>query len=150
MPFSTKLGIGKPRAIAAWLGPTKLSRAILFATITNVVAYLPFLMLSGDTGKFLYSLPIVMTCALLSSRIVSMTFVPHLGYYLMRAGKPLPTIEYRRTHGVTGIYYRIGTYALAHRKTLVAFSVFFLGGGLVAGQHLRSAFFRRMFNILLI
>ena len=51
-----ELGMGQPAAIAAWLGPTKLERAILFATITNVVAYLPFLMLTGDTGKFLYSL----------------------------------------------------------------------------------------------
>ena len=41
------------RIIAAWLGPTKLARAILYATITNIVAYLPFLMLSGDTGKFM-------------------------------------------------------------------------------------------------
>ncbi len=114
-----ELGMGKPAAIAAWLGPTKLSRAILFATITNIVAYLPFLMLTGDTGRFLYSLPIVMTCALVASRIVSMTFIPQLGYYLMRPGKPLPPIEYRRTHGVTGLYYKLGHYALEHRKAFV-------------------------------
>jgi multidrug efflux pump subunit AcrB len=136
-----ELGVGRPRAIAAWLGPTKLGRAILFATITNVVAYLPFLMLSGDTGKFLYSLPIVMTCALVASRIVSMTFVPHLGYYLMRPGKPLPPIEYRRTHGITGWYYRLGEHALTHRKVLVLCSFAFLGAGLMIGHRLRSAFF---------
>ena len=42
---------------AAWLGPTKLARAILYATATNIIAYLPFLMLTGSTGDFLYSLP---------------------------------------------------------------------------------------------
>jgi multidrug efflux pump subunit AcrB len=31
-----ELSSGTPRATAAWLGPTKLSRAILFATITSV------------------------------------------------------------------------------------------------------------------
>jgi multidrug efflux pump subunit AcrB len=136
-----ELGMGQPPAIAAWLGPTKLARAILFATITNIVAYLPFLMLTGDTGRFLYSLPIVMTCALVASRIVSMTFVPHLGYYLMRPGKPLPPIEYRRTHGITGAYYRLGHYALEHRKAFVGGSLLFLAGGVVIGQQLRSAFF---------
>ena len=82
-----ELAAGKPRGIAAWLGPTKLATAILYATITNIVAYLPFLLLSGTTGQFLYSLPVVMTCSLVASRIVSMTFIPLLGYYLLR-GRP--------------------------------------------------------------
>lgn len=136
-----ELGMGRPAAIAAWLGPTKLERAILFATITNIVAYLPFLMLTGDTGRFLYSLPVVMTCALVASRIVSMTFIPQLGYYLMRPGKPLPPIEYRRTHGVTGLYYKLGHYALEHRKVFVGCSFLFLAGGILIGTQLRSAFF---------
>ena len=79
-----ELAAGKPRGIAAWLGPTKLATAILYATITNIVAYLPFLILIGTTGQFLYSLPVVMTCSLVASRIVSMTFIPLLGYYLLR------------------------------------------------------------------
>ena len=47
------LSEGHPPVIAAWLGPTKLAHAILFATITNIVAYLPFLALTGTTGEFL-------------------------------------------------------------------------------------------------
>ena len=45
-----------------------------------------------------------------------MTFIPQLGYYLMRPGKPLPPVEYRRTHGMTGLYYKLGHYAREHRK----------------------------------
>ena len=70
--------------IAAWLGPTKLATAILYATITNIVAYLPFLMIKGRLGEFLYSLPVVLACSLVASRLVSMTFIPLLGYYLLR------------------------------------------------------------------
>ncbi|MFZ1886535.1 MAG: efflux RND transporter permease subunit [Candidatus Binataceae bacterium] len=136
-----ELGIGHPAGIASWLGPTKLERAILFSTITNIVAYLPFLLLSGDTGNFLYSLPIVMTCALVASRIISMTFIPQLGYYLMKPGKPLPPIEYRRTHGFTGLYYATGHYALEHRKTFVACSMLFLLAGFLIAKQLRSAYF---------
>src|SRR5262249_3929890 len=67
--------------IPAWLGPTKLATAILFATITNIVAYLPFLGLPDDSGRFIFSLPIVLACSLVASRIVSMTFIPLLSYY---------------------------------------------------------------------
>ena len=31
---------GSSRSVAAWLGPTKLATAILYATISNIVAYL--------------------------------------------------------------------------------------------------------------
>src|SRR4029079_16700323 len=46
------LAAGHPPQVAAWLGPTKLATAIMYATVTNIVAYLPFLLLTGDTGKF--------------------------------------------------------------------------------------------------
>jgi len=78
------LAEGLPRGHAAWIGPTRLARAILYATATNIIAYLPFLALEGNTGDFLRTLPIVMTAALVASRLVSMTFIPMLGYYLLR------------------------------------------------------------------
>ena len=56
-----------------------------------------------------------------------MTFIPLLGYYLMRPAKkkPLP-IEYRRTQGLTGYYYRIGHWCLEHRWLMLAASFVFL------------------------
>ena len=42
-----ELAAGQPRGLAAWFGPTKLATAIVYATITNIVAYLPFLLLPG-------------------------------------------------------------------------------------------------------
>ena len=49
------LAEGYPSLVAAWLGPTKLATAILYATVTNIVAYVPFLLVTGTTGEFLYS-----------------------------------------------------------------------------------------------
>jgi multidrug efflux pump subunit AcrB len=136
------LGLGHKPVVAAWLGPTKLATAILFATITNIVAYLPFLMLSGDMGRFMTTLPIVMTCSLVASRIVSMTFIPLLGYYLLRPGKkaPLP-MEERRKRGFASRYYRLGRWAIEHRWRAFGASVAFLiVGFLIAGQ-LKSQYF---------
>lgn len=74
--IKNQLGAGLPPLTASWVGPTKLIVAIIFATITNIVAYLPFLTLPGGTGEFLYSLPIVLTCSLVSALIVAMVFIP--------------------------------------------------------------------------
>jgi multidrug efflux pump subunit AcrB len=136
------LAEGHPGIVSAWLGPTKLATAIMFATITNIAAYLPFLMLTGDTGSFLYSLPIVMACALVSSRLVSMTFIPLLGYYLLRRGdKPEPSVEERRQRGFTAFYARVATFAIEHRRKVLIGSFAFLLLGFILGKQLRSQFF---------
>ncbi len=137
-----QLQAGQPSIIAAWLGPTKLATAILYATVTNIVAYLPFLMLSGNTGLFIVSLPIVLTCSLVSSRLVSMTFIPLLGYYLLRPSKkPEVPLHERRTKGFAGWYYRIGRSAIEHRKQVLVGSFAFLALGLVIGGLLKPQFF---------
>ena len=140
---SIKRGIaeGHPNVVASWLGPTKLATAILFATITNIAAYIPFLMLTGTMGEFLYSLPIVMTCSLVASRLASMTFVPLLGYYLLRPDKkPEKPIELRRTTGFTGWYARTAKAAMEHRWKVFAGSLAFLAVGALFMSQLKTAF----------
>src|SRR6516225_7865615 len=136
------LAEGHPRIVAPWLGPTKIATAIMYATITNIVAYLPFLMLTGTTGEFIYSLPVVMTCALVASRLASMTFIPLLGYYILRPDKtPEKPIEERRTTGFTGKYAQVAKFAIEHRwKVTVASLAFLLLGGYLFRQ-LKTSFF---------
>lgn len=137
-----ELAAGIPRLHAAWLGPTKLARAILYATATNIIAYLPFLMLTGSTGDFLRSLPIVMTAALVSSRLASMTFIPLLGYYLLRPHKtPEPSLEEKRQRGFYGGYYRLAGLAIRWRWAVLALSLVFLGGSFFLATKLKSQFF---------
>ena len=133
---------GHPPVVAAWLGPTKLAHAILFATITNIVAYLPFLMLSGATGQFLYSLPVVLGASLVASRLVSMTFIPLLGYYILRPSrKSTPPIEQRRQQGFSGWYYRLGRKAIQHRWKVALGSLVFLVLGGMIGKTLKTQYF---------
>jgi multidrug efflux pump subunit AcrB len=134
------LADGQPPVVAAWLGPTKLAGAIMYATVTNIVAYLPFLLLTGDTGKFMYSLPVVIACSLVASRLVSMTFIPLLGYYLLRP-KAEPPMEERRKTGFASWYYRVGTWAIEHRWRVVAGSFVFLVLGGIVGKQLKQQFF---------
>ena len=131
-----ELDNGTPRDFAAWIGPTKLARAILFATITNIVAYLPFLLISGDVGNFIYSLPIVLGCSLVASRIVSMTFIPLLGRALLRPQKkkPGPTALLRS-------YRALVAWCIRRRYRVLAGSlgIFVVAG--VFGTQLRDSFF---------
>ncbi|MDX2032060.1 MAG: efflux RND transporter permease subunit [Blastocatellia bacterium] len=137
-----ELAAGHPPGIAAWLGPTKLANAILFATLTNIVAYLPFLMISGDMGRFLYALPVVTTITLVASRVVTMTFIPLLGAYLLRPGKrPDRTIEERRSRGFSGLYYRVGGFGIDHRWMVLLASTLILVGGLFLFTRLESQLF---------
>jgi multidrug efflux pump subunit AcrB len=133
---------GQSRLDAAWLGPTKLARAIVYATATNIIAYLPFLLLNGSTGDFLRSLPIVMTAALVSSRLASMTFIPLLGYVLLRpAKKKESTIEEKRERGFYGFYYRLSGLAIRHRWIVFGFSICFLVIGALLATTLKTQFF---------
>jgi multidrug efflux pump subunit AcrB len=141
------LALGHKRSVAAWLGPTKLATAILYATITNIVAYLPFLLIKGSTGEFLYTLPVVLACSLIASRLVSMTFIPLLGYYLLRP-KAEKTIEERRQKGFAAQYYRLGTWAINHRwKVMAGALAFLLLGGVIMSQ-LRTQYFPKDLSYL--
>ena len=144
-----ELGSGSPRDLASWIGPTKLAKAIIFATITNIVAYLPFLMLTGDTGFFLYSLPVVMTCTLVASVIVSFTFIPLIAYYLIRPPKTAEEpMSKRRTHGFAGVYYKIGDFALGHRWAVFGGSLVILVLGGVFFTRLKPQFFPKDLSYL--
>ncbi|HYO91733.1 MAG TPA: efflux RND transporter permease subunit, partial [Pyrinomonadaceae bacterium] len=141
------LAAGHKPLIAAWLGPTKLATAILYATITNIVAYLPFLMLTGTTGEFIYSLPIVLACSLIASRLISMTFIPLLSYYLLKPKSETP-IEERRKRGFAARYYRLGMWAINHRWKVMAGSLVFLLLGGVLMTQLKTQFFPKDLSYL--
>ncbi len=87
--INRELALGQPRAAAAWLGPLRLKRPMLFATLINMVAFLPLALLPGDKGAFIMALPIVVSLALVAAQIVAVTFTPLIGYYLLRGQKGL-------------------------------------------------------------
>jgi multidrug efflux pump len=142
--INREIAHGQTRARAAWLGPYRLRRPILFATVINVVAFLPLVLLPDDKGAFIYSLPVVVTIALIASRIVSLTFVPLLGYHFLRGQKGLESGGELRRLPVLGwvdrllqallpIYRRLLTWSLAHpvRVLVPAYGLLALSFGLV-------------------
>ena len=137
-----ELAQGKSRSVAAWLGPTKLSRAILYATITNIAAYLPFLLLTGDVGRYIYSLPVTIACSLVASRLASMTFIPLLSYYLLKP-KAEPEANALRERGFGKWYSRAVGLAIGNRWKVLAYSSAALVLGAFFAIRLHQQFFPR-------
>ena len=147
-----ELAEGKPHIIAAWLGPHKLRRPILFGTIINICAFLPLLLIPGDDGAFIVALPIVVTLALAASRLVSMTFIPLLGYYVLRGQKglehggelrsllPFGWVD-RLLLAVLPAYKRLLHAGIAHPVVAVIIAYGLLGLSLLAFPLIKSEFF---------
>jgi multidrug efflux pump subunit AcrB len=120
--INREMAHGAPRHVAAWLGPEKLARAIRYATVTNCVAFLPLLLITGLTGEYIYSLPIVITASLVSSRVVSMTFIPLLGYCMLRGQPGLEAGLAREARGYrfARLYNAFSEYCLRYKWTSLA------------------------------
>jgi multidrug efflux pump subunit AcrB len=138
------LNTGQPARIAAWLGPTRLATAILFATLTNIAAYLPLLLVTGTSGEFIYSLPVVLACSLVASRITSMTFIPLLGYYLLRPSSSVQTVTTHRG----GLYFRVLSTLIEHRWLTFGAAVLLLAAGGFAVRGLKVQFFPKDLSYL--
>jgi len=143
-----ELAGGHPPPIAAWLGPTKLAKAILFATLTNIAAYLPLLAMTGRVGQFIHSLPIVITASLVSSRIISMTFVPLLGLYILRPTAKRSAASASRQEKVIDSYYRVGSWAIRHRWMVLGSSLVLLASSCLIVRGLTVMFFPKDLSYL--
>ena len=85
--INRELHLGEPRLRATWLGPLHLRHPMVFGTLINIFAFLPLLMLTGDKGEFMKSLPAVISISLMAAFLVSITFTPLISYYVLRGQK---------------------------------------------------------------
>jgi multidrug efflux pump subunit AcrB len=75
---------GMERTEAAWRGTQQVAISMLTATLTTMAAFLPLLIIPGEVGEFIYSLPIVVSVALLFSWVYSLTVNTLFCYWFVR------------------------------------------------------------------
>lgn len=81
-------------------GVKEVGIPILTSSLTTVASFLPLAMMNGDAGKFVKTLPVLVSVALAGSYITSLTVVPALGHLLYRQparDKPVKTESSRFT-----------------------------------------------------
>ncbi|MBX0299496.1 efflux RND transporter permease subunit [Cryobacterium sp. 1639] len=81
---------GADRAETIVRAVREVAGAITASTITTVTVFLPISFVGGSTGELFRPFALTVTIALLASLLVSLTIVPVLAYWFLRAPKPAP------------------------------------------------------------
>jgi len=123
------LGKGHARRDAAVGATEQIGWAIVSATVTTVLAFLPIVLNRSVSGTFIRSMPLTVIFALSASLFISLTLTPFLSSKFLKIRKPGEHGLFRRIlqSFIEGRYRGLLGAALRHPKiTLVIATVIFL------------------------
>ncbi|MFJ5802954.1 efflux RND transporter permease subunit [Streptomyces decoyicus] len=145
------LGYGEERREAILSAVKEVSGAITSSTLTTVAVFLPIGVVGGMVGALFGSFSLTVTVALLSSLIVSLTVVPVLSFWFLRAPEiPEGTTqddlrreaeEKEAKSPLQRLYVPVLRFATRRRITSLAIAVVILLGTFGMGPLLKTNFF---------
>lgn len=94
--------MGKDKYTAARDGALEMYPAVLTATATTIFAFLPILLMTGEVGKFMQILPIMISILLLSSLFEAFFFLPLHAKDILKVSK-----GERKSHKVWNYNYKL-------------------------------------------
>jgi multidrug efflux pump subunit AcrB len=137
---------GLERTEAAWRSASDLAIPVLTSTLTVAAAFLPLAMLPGNMGEYMFALPVTVIAALACSSVVAMFLTPILCLRFIKQGLDTtarperPDYKARFLNGLQRTYDRAIDYAMAHRRTTMAFAVGAVAAGGLLGASLDQRF----------
>ncbi|WP_435604065.1 efflux RND transporter permease subunit [Streptomyces sp. bgisy130] len=144
------LGYGEERREAILSAVKEVSGAITSSTLTTVAVFLPIGVVGGMVGALFGSFSLTVTVALLASLIVSLTVVPVLSYWFLRApeipeGSDPEELRRRAEEKETRsplqrLYVPVLRFATRRRVTSVVIAVVILLGTFGMGPLLKTNF----------
>ncbi|MGM0519044.1 MAG: efflux RND transporter permease subunit [Campylobacterota bacterium] len=96
------LEMGKDKFTAARDGAVEMYPAVLTATATTIFSFLPILLMTGEIGKFMQVLPIMITILLISSLVEAFFFLPLHAKDILKVSK-----EDRKSHKIWDFNYKL-------------------------------------------
>jgi len=120
---------GYSRQEAAIAGTSQIGWAVVSATTTTVLAFIPIIMIGDMTGDFIRSMPVTVVYILTASLLVSLTMTPFFATRILRTSQFQRTSRFRRflDHFIETRYRSSLNYALSHpAKILIAALIVFL------------------------
>ncbi len=84
---------GEPNLNAAVKGTGQIAWAIVSATATTILAFIPIIMMQDVSGDFIRSMPVTVIYTLLASLLVALTFTPYLSTKILRKKKKDSAIQ---------------------------------------------------------
>ncbi|MDI5938528.1 efflux RND transporter permease subunit [Micromonospora sp. DH15] len=144
------LGYGEDRRSAVLSAVREVASAVTSSTLTTVAVFLPIALVGGFVGVLFGSFAITVSAAMLASLLVSLTVVPVLAYWFLKApadAAGVPADEYRarveereRQGLLPRVYLPVIRWAVGHRKTVLAGAVALLAATVVMAGGLKTTF----------
>lgn len=131
---------GMDRKEAFKIASQRMALPIISSTATTLASFVPLLWWPGQTGQYMYGLPLTLIVTLSASIIVSLVFIPTIGSVYgkqLKVGEDnlsliIKNSEYEKLKGMEKIYYYIINYSINNvKKTLFVlflFSISVIGG----------------------
>ncbi len=144
---------GRPFLVAAIEGAQEIAGPIIFAVLTNIVAFLPLVFVPGAAGKFFLNIPAV-TIAVFSVSLIESLFI--LPAHLSRQNTPSrlwqtlnrPRLVFGRLLEafIRRVYHPLLQTAIVHRYTtlMTGIAALLLALGAIGGGHLQFSFMPRI------
>ena len=148
----SRLERGEDRREACIDTGRSLAVPLLTSSLTTILAFLPMLLMDGQTGEYAFSLPMVVVLLLLSSWFLSMYVTPAMCFWFMKVkpvaqaavkagGSPPQADEAAYTGGFYRVYRGLLERILSLRILVSAAAVAaILLGGFIASQLVREFF----------
>jgi len=110
---------GMDKREAAYKGSIEMAKPIILASLTTLFAFIPMLMISGEMGKFIMLIPIMVSFLIIASLIEVFIFMPiHAEHTLSEKEK---TLSWEK---VNKIYHKIILKTVHYKKTFL--TLFFI------------------------
>ncbi len=124
---------GYSRKEAFKLASQRMAIPIISSTLTTLASFIPLLWWPGDTGQYMYGLPLTLIVTLTASIVVSLVFIPTIGSVYgkqLKVGEDSLSLiikngEYAKLKGMEKLYYYVINYSVNNvKKSLLIISVF--------------------------
>jgi multidrug efflux pump subunit AcrB len=117
--------MGYDRREAAWEGTSQVGWAVVSATATTVLAFVPIMMMRDVTGDFIRSMPATVVYTLSASLFLSLTLTPYLASRFIRvtAGSGYSRLRGLLQHFIETRYRRMLDYVIGHPKRVIALAL---------------------------
>ncbi|WP_433794500.1 efflux RND transporter permease subunit [Actinoplanes sp. CA-252034] len=144
------LGYGEDRRHAIITAVREVASAVTSSTLTTVAVFLPIAFVSGMVGELFGSFSITVTVAMLASLLVSLTVVPALAYWFLKAPEDAAGIDpetYRqrveaeeRQGRLQRVYLPVIAFAVRRRKTVLGIAAALLVATVAMAGGLKTSF----------
>lgn len=138
------LSMGKSRKEAAIKGAGELGAALISATLTTCLAFIPIITMPDKTGDFIRSMPITVISTLVASLLIAFTLTPFVASRLFKEGASRKqTWLAKKLEGfANSTYERIQRWIFGHKWiTLGGVLAFFALSVFIFTQYVDQSFF---------